>query len=185
MLTLQIEGSSIENYDQVKNEFITTHYDGGTFTFEHSLKTISEWESLYHKPFLSSLPQHTKTAEEATMYFKIMCHQDNFNPLSLTMEHIEKLNAYIKDKHTATTIKPRPGNNGLGRSIMTAEVIYAYMANGHIPFSCENWHINKLMMLLGVLGELNSPAEKMSQRDIMMQNKEINERRKAQMNTKG
>lgn len=185
MLTFTMESGVIENYDSVNNRFYNIEYPGGTFTFEHSLKAIAEWEARYHKPFLSNLPKHKKTAEEATEYFKIMCHQDNFDPIGLTLDQVNLLNEYMKDKQTATVLTPRPGNNGHGRSIMTADVIYAYMANASIPFSCENWHINRLLMVLGVLGELNSPAEKMSQKDIMAQNKALNEQRKAQMNSKG
>lgn len=185
MLTLQIESGSIEEYDAVNNRFYSIDYDGGTFTFEHSLKAIAEWEAIYHKPFLSDLPKHSKTAEEASAYIKIMCHQDNFNPISLNLLQVDKINKYMRDTQTATVINPRPGNNGHGRSIMTADVIYAYMANAQIPFSCEDWHINRLLVVLGVLGELNSPAEKMSSKDVMAQNKALNEQRKAQMNSKG
>ena len=50
MLKLEIEPQ--EYYDEEKNLFITTK--GGIYHFEHSLKAIAKWESIWKKPFLQS-----------------------------------------------------------------------------------------------------------------------------------
>ena len=67
---------------------------------------------------------------------------------------------------------------------MTSEVIYAVMVETGIPFECQDWHINRLLMLLNVL-DLRANPKKMSRNEIYKQNTDLNEQRKARYNTKG
>ena len=57
MLKLPVKG--LEFYDESKNEFIVLK--DCELQLEHSLISLSKWESKWHKPFLKKEP---KTAEE-------------------------------------------------------------------------------------------------------------------------
>ena len=54
-----------ELFDEEKNEFIDG-FEGKTITMEHSLVSISKWESKWHKSFFTA---EDKTPEELLDYF--------------------------------------------------------------------------------------------------------------------
>lgn len=166
-----------EVFDESRNTFyVVESYE---LRFEHSLIAISNWESKYCKPFFTS----EKTQEEMLDYFRLMSLDEFFDDSFFSQDLIDKLSEYLHLKPTATVIN---SNDSSGRSrILTSEVIYAYMANAQVPYSCETWNIHRLLMLLGVIGELNKPPKKMNQKQVMSQQKSLNEMRKAQMGTKG
>lgn len=90
-----------ELYDERTNEFINV--DETTICLEHSLVSISKWESKYNKPFLSD---DAKTLQETIDYIKCMTITQNVNPRvydNLSKENIEKINEYIAAPMTATT----------------------------------------------------------------------------------
>ena len=64
---LQIVIPSQEYYDEIKNEFVTIK--GQVLQLEHSLVSISKWESKWNKPFLS---KEKKTTEEFLDYVRCM-----------------------------------------------------------------------------------------------------------------
>ena len=65
MLTLRVNGS--EMYDEEKNEFYTEN--STDLILEHSLLSISKWESKWHKPFLVN---DTKSVDEMIDYIRCM-----------------------------------------------------------------------------------------------------------------
>lgn len=151
---------------------------------EHSLISISKWESKWHKPFFDS----DKTTEETMDYIRCMIlnreiDDDSIVVNLLTRNDIQKINDYINDPMTATTIKD-DGKRGRTQKI-TSELIYCWMVQFNIPAEYEKWHINRLIMLIRVCGEENKPKKKMSKREIMAQNKALNAARKARLNSKG
>jgi hypothetical protein len=80
---------------------------------------------------------------------------------------------------TATWFNERK-DDGKGSRILTAELIYYWMASFHIPFECEEWHLNRLLTLLKVCDHENKPQKKMSRREIAQQHRDINAQRRAQ-----
>lgn len=175
MLLLQTEKQ--EMYDETKNLFV--YLDGKSYRFEHSLKAISDWESVYKKPFMSS---EQKTNEELLDYICMMNLDKNFNISELSHTDLAKVTEYISDSQSATSIKPSGKSNN---AITTSEVVYAYMAMASIPFECDTWNFNRLMNLLQVYGDLQQPKKKMSQTDVMRQNRELNEARRQKLKSKG
>lgn len=172
-----------EYFDEQTNEFIET--ERTVLLLEHSLLSISRWESKWNRPFLGTTD---KTAEECIDYVRCMTMNDDFvDPLiyrSIPREAFEKINSYIEEPMTATTVKDiRSGPRNSER--ITAEIIYYWMSALGIPFECERWHLNRLLMLIRVSNIKNSPQKSMTKKDIYAQNRALNEARKKKLGTKG
>lgn len=153
---------------------------------EHSLLSLSKWEAKWKKPFLNDSGQ--RTDEEFIDYVRCMTINQGIDPkvyYSLTSESIKKIQQYIGDPMTATTIKRRPNKRPGGKKIVTSELIYAWMVNYGIPFECQKWHLNRLMMLIEVCGIENGEKQKMSKSDVMRENASLNAMRRAQRKSKG
>lgn len=171
-----------ELYDEIKQEFIIVKEQ--TLSLEHSLVSISKWESKWHKPFLTKEP---KSTEETLSYIKCMTITQNVDPnvyYALTPDNVQKVNDYIEDPMTATWFsgKNKPPK---GREQITSELIYYWMVTLNIPFECQKWHINRLLTLIRVCEVKNQPKNTMSLNDIYARNRALNEARKKQLNTKG
>lgn len=166
-----------ELYNERTNEFIP----GKSYTFEHSLVTITKWEHKYGKPFLLD---GNKTPEEIQDYMVMMCRNRSFKQSDLTPKIVNELGKYMSNYKTATDIKA-PKNDGNSRTIMTSEVIYAYMSNAGLWKECENWNLNRLLTQIATINMLNSPKEEIPKEEVQMTNAEINARRRAAMNSKG
>lgn len=180
---LQITIPGIEDYDSVNNLFIQVSKDT-ILTLEHSLVSISKWESKWCKPFIS---RENKTVEETIDYIKCMTITQNVDPSvynRLTNSNIDMVNEYIARPMTATIISRTEGSAG-GREIITSEVIYYWMIALNIPMECQKWHLNRLLTLIKVCNEKNKPKKKMSRNEVLRQYHDENARRKALMNTKG
>lgn len=179
---IQIFVPAKELWDEVKEEYITTKDQ--TLVMEHSLISLSKWESRWCKPFLS---KEEKTYEETIDYIKCMTLTQNVDPnvyRVLTPENISVINQYIEAPMTATTFsEDRSGK--INREVITAELIYYWMIALNIPFECQKWHLNKLLTLVKVCNIKNTPPKKMSKRDIMSRNSALNAARRKQLNTKG
>ena len=63
---------SAEFFDEVNSEFISV--SGTTLQLEHSLLSISKWESKWKKPFLT---KEQKTKEELLDYIRCMTINQN------------------------------------------------------------------------------------------------------------
>ena len=99
MLQLNIPLSP-EGWDEEKQEFVEPKIK--TLQLEHSLVSLSKWESKWCKPFLS---RDAKTLEETIDYIKCMTITQNVDPdvyNHLTSENIAQVNAYIDAPMTAT-----------------------------------------------------------------------------------
>lgn len=178
---LEIIVPAREFFDEEKNEFVYSHET--KLTMEHSLISLSKWESKWKKPFLSS----EKTVAETIDYVRCMTLTQNVDPniyTSMSQENIDAVVKYIEDPMTATTIKNRKGRGPRGE-IVTAEIIYYWMVTLNIPFECQKWHLNKLLTLVEVCSIKNQPQKKMSKNEILRQNRELNAARRAKLNTKG
>jgi hypothetical protein len=180
MLRLEIELEP-EKWDEAKEEFIppiTT-----TIELEHSLVSLSKWESKYCKPFIS---KEAKTYDETLDYIQFMTLTPNVD-LSvyehLTDRNVEEINRYIEAPMTATTV-PDTGT-GISRETVTAELVYYWMTALNIPDRYESWHLNRLLTLIKVCNFKNRPPKNVSAQDVISRNKALNAARKKKYNTKG
>jgi len=186
---LLIELPEREWYDEVKEEFVTTKKE--SFQIEHSLVSLSKWESKWCKPFLSKDPKDEKSEEEILDYVRCMTITQNVNPnvyLGLPSEISLKIERYINLPMTATWFsdgKGPLGNKPGSREVITAEVIYYWMIAQNIPMECQKWHLNKLLTLIRVCNIKNAPPKKQNRREMFANRTAINQARRAQYNTKG
>lgn len=181
MLTITIPG--VELFNEETMEF--SYGEGATLTLEHSLISLSKWESIWHKPFLSE--KDAMTPEETISYVKCMCMSQHVNEEvfnRLTTKNLEEIKAYIGDSMTATTFSDEKRGSGR-REILTNEVIYGQMFALQIPFECQKWHLNRLLTLIKVCNLRNQPQKKMNKADILSRNARINAERKARLGTNG
>lgn len=171
-----------EWFDERKQEFIENKNDIH-LALEHSLVSISKWESKWKKSFLST---EKKTKEERIDYIRCMTLTQNVDPqvyYLISPIEMSKIDAYINDPMTATTFSD-DGRKG-GREIITSEIIYYWMTTYNIPFECQKWHLGRLMTLIRVCAIKNAPEKKMSAKDIMTRNRALNQARRAKLHTKG
>ena len=179
---LQITIPSIELWDDIKQEFVTTKEQ--TLQLEHSLVSLSKWESKWCKPFLS---KNDKTNEETIDYVRCMTITQNVNPevySYLSDENIIQINRYIDAPMTATVFS-NDGTTKRSREIITSELIYFWMINYNIPVKFEKWHLNRLLTLIRICNIKNAPPKKRNRKEIANSYAELNAARKKQLNTRG
>lgn len=179
---LQITIPATELWDEINEKFISVKEQ--TLTLEHSLVSLSKWESKWHRPFLS---KEEKTFEESTDYIRCMTLTQNVDPnvyMYLTNENRLQIRDYIEDPMTATRISDTPSKRA-GSKIMTNEVIYSLMISYGIPIECQKWHLNRLLTLIRVCEIKNSKPTKMSKAEIMRRNAAINAQRRKKYNSRG
>lgn len=170
-----------EFYDEANNEFITIKEQ--TLQLEHSLVSLSKWESKWHKPYLN---KEDKSVAEVLDYIRCMTITQNVNELvykNLSVENIEEIKKYIEDPMTATTVNET--NSKRSNEIVTSELIYYWMIAYNIPMECQKWHLNRLLTLVKVCSVKNTPPKKMSRREIMNRNAALNAARRKRLGTKG
>lgn len=179
---LQINIPDEEYFDEVKEEFVVL--PGGLFEFEHSLRKVAEWESRWKIPYKSADPEFQLTPDQSLDYLKTMCNTEGLENRHMTLDVQQKLMNYINDPMTATTFQNDDSESSSAAS-MTSEVIYAMMAMAGIPFECDRWHFNRLIVLINVIATKNEKPKMMSQEDLILRNRRLNEERKKKYNTKG
>lgn len=183
---LQIAVNQTEFYDELRNEFVTVKAQ--TLQLEHSLVSISKWESKWKKAFLD--PSQKKTSEEVLDYIRCMTLTQNVNPLvyqALSSSNIKTIMDYMDDPMSATVINEIkiPGERPRRKEVVTSELIYYWMVALQIPFECQKWHFNRLMNLIRICNIKNSPPKKMGKREILNRNNALNAARRASLGTKG
>ena len=178
---LRITIPPIEVWDGKNERFI--NFKGQTLQLEHSLVSLSKWESKWCKPFLDG---KDKTLDEIVDYVRCMTISDNIESDvydRLTEENLVVINEYIGRPMTATTFNNE--KKSTGREIITSEIIYYWMVSFNIPFECQYWHLNRLLTLIKVCNVKNNPPKKMSQKEILARNKALNDARKKELGTRG
>lgn len=173
---------SPEGWDEAKQQFVEPKSQ--VLELEHSLISLSKWESTWKKPFYTN---KEKTDEEVLDYIKCMTLSENVDPdvyNHLTSKNVDEIQKYISDPMTATTFSKQSRGNS-SREIVTAELIYYWMLTANVPFDRETWPLNKLITLLEVCAVKNAPAKKRSRSEMMRERAALNEARKKQWNTRG
>lgn len=179
---IQITVPARELYDEVNQIFIKTKEQ--KLSMEHSLVSISKWESKWHKPYFA---KERKTIEETIDYIRCMTITQNVDPYvyySLTDENFTAISNYIDDPMTATWFNDSEKKSA-NKEIITSEIIYYWMISLNIPLECQKWHISRLLTLIRVCEIKNQPDKKMSLNEVYARNKELNEARRKKLNTKG
>lgn len=165
-----------------EDKFVVT--DSFTLELEHSLVSLSKWESEFEIPFLTT---EDKTPEQILWYIQAMA----LNPevpekifSHLTPENITQINEYIAAKMTATWF-PKERISQRNQEIVTAEIIYYWMFSCNIPMECQYWHLGRLLTLIQVCHRKSAPPKKMSEAEILRRNSELNARRRAESGSSG
>ena len=175
-----------EFFNEETSEFI--YSKEAKIVLEHSLVSLSKWESKWGKPFNDGKP---KTIAEIVDYIRCMTITQNIPGDvydGITPELIERVNAYIDEPMTATTFRSIEKNDPkrkVNKDIITAEIIYYWMFSYNIPLECQKWHLNKLLTLIRVFNVKNTPQKKMSQKDTLKHHRELNAARKKRLGTRG
>lgn len=181
MLTIRV--GAADAYDEEKEEFVGV--GGAVLHLEHSLLSLSKWESKHEKPFLG---QDEKSREEILDYIKCMCLDPEIPPevfVELSQENFEAINEYLNSKQSATWFHEPPGPTPSARETITSELVYYWMTVFQIPFEVETWNINRLFTLIRICNVKQEKPKKMSASEVATRNRELNAQRRAQMGTTG
>lgn len=181
MLTIEI--TELEFYDSEKQMFLYTK--PVTVRMEHSLISIAKWEAIWKKAYLPTpgvVPGLSGMDEERS-YVRCMTigEVQEHIPAVILQNYGEVVREYIENPHSATTIHRR-GIQRPNRTVVTSELIYYWMLKFGIPFECERWHFNRLLMLIDVCNIKESQgtkAGKMSHRDSISHMMKLNKARKS------
>jgi len=179
---LQITIPATELWNGITNEFVKTKEQ--VLQLEHSLVSLSKWESKWCKPFMSKTE---KTSEETTDYIRCMTITQNvdFDAYNgITNEIVEQVSKYIEAPMTATTFSDDK-KNVINKDIITAEIIYYWMVALNIPFECQKWHLNRLLTLINVCNIKNQPKKRTPKKEIYSRNTALNAARRQSLNSTG
>ena len=180
MLKLLVKG--VDYWNEATEEFISTR--DTELCLEHSLVSVSKWESKWHKHFIGN---KDLTTEMLIDYVRCMTLTQNVNPkvyYAITDDQVTQIKDYIDNPMTATWFS-ESNEKKYSRDIITSEIIYYWMISLQIPFECQKWHLNRLLTLIRVCNEKNQPEKKMSQAEVLRRNRELNEARRRALNSKG
>lgn len=180
MLKIVIEGEEFYNEEEKTFETINDVH----LELEHSLVSVSKWESIYEKPFLTP---GVKSSEEIFDYIKAMVLTPNVDLdvlYTCSQKNLDKIQEYIDSNQSATTFGSMPERRGPGE-IITSELIYYWIVSFNIPFECQYWHLNRLFSLIRICNIKNSKPKRMSRNEIAQRNRELNAQRREKLGTSG
>lgn len=183
-MPMQIIIPERELWDEQNQLFIITKKQ--ILSLEHSLVSISKWESKWHKPFISD---KEKTIEETIDYIRCMTITQNVDYTIynyITNEILDEIHSYIGNPMTATWFnEDKNAPKKKSSEQITSELIYYWMVVAEIPFKCETWHLNRLFTLIRVCNVKSQKPKKMSKRDVLSRNSALNASRRKNLNTSG
>lgn len=182
MLMLKVTVPKTELFDETINEFISIKEH--KLTLEHSLVSLSKWEAKWKKPFLT---KDNKTIPETIDYIRCMTITQNVDDnvyRCLSDDVLSQVKDYISDEMTATTFSDLHKKAGK-KEIITSELIYYWMVALNVPFECQKWHLNRLLVLVNICNIKNAPPKKMRKNEMLQRNASINAARKKALNSRG
>lgn len=171
----------IPKYRQITDSFDVIDCPGFTLKIEHSLLSISKWESVFKKPYLE---QKEFTVDEFTYYVRCMVLNADELPEGwvnqLTMDAAKEIQAFLEDKPSATVIKRKDDKPTKNKRFTTSELIYAYMAEARIPYSAETWNIYRLLNVLEIISiDSNPDKKKVPKAETLRKYRSMNQARRA------
>jgi len=189
--------SKTEYWDDSKQEFVY-HDTEGVFDLEHSLASISKWESIWKKPFITN--KEEKTKEEFISYIHCMtinqksgedvyysCEDSTFS--GITQKDFEDLFSYVNESMTAYQRSELADMEAKKKSRKTPSLlsdrIYSYLVGLQIPFEVQYWHFSKMMALIEIVSDNNKPPEKVDKKKRAANYAKLNAARRAKLHTKG
>lgn len=186
MLSITVSGETFNNDTQ---EFVELKRPI-ELMLEHSLLSVSKWESIWRIPFLSSGIDNSnrKTPEQYRSYIKCMTINKGVPDeayLLLTNEDFKKIGEYIDTERTATWFSDNEKKGNGDSTVVTSELIYYWMTAQQIPWEAEKWHLSRLLTLIRICSIKNGPQKKMSRQEILRRNHNLNEERKKALGSRG
>lgn len=180
-MPLQLYVNGTELYDSASRMFIQVKPQ--KLILEHSLISLSKWEAKHHKMWLET---KNKTGEELLDYIRCMTINSGVPETTyyaLTSENLNDILSYMDDPMTASSVySPKTKSHS---EPISSELIYYWMIQYGIPFDCEKWHINRLLMLINICSRKNTPLSKADKKAMDQRRAAINAQRKAMLHTKG
>ncbi|ADD80920.1 gp029 [Rhodococcus phage ReqiPepy6] len=183
---LQLDVVIKEDFNDDTQEFIITTWP---LRLEHSLVSLSKWESKYEKPFISS----DKSESEILDYVLMMDLSDETPPevyQNISNEQFLQINEHINAKMTATWFSDKKKKK-VQHQIVTSELIYYWMTSYEIPWVAETWHLNRLFTLIEVFNAERSTTQKTNKptrseaESAAAQRRALNEQRRKELGTSG
>lgn len=152
--------------------------------FEHSLLSLSKWESRTKTPFLTTAPKDTSQLID---YFQdmLLTEIDSSIVYRLSPDQLEDLSKYMNTPQTASSVPKNPSKSGASPETVTSELIYYWMTALEIDWAAESWHLTRLMMLIEITNFKRQPEKKADPKQMYQNWNEINERNKALFGTDG
>ena len=161
-------------WDESRGEFISIKEH--KLTLEHSLVSLTKYESNWHTPFLS--PEE-KTQEQVMDYIRCMVMEDDYDDnfiYALTPQDLKKIETYIATDQTASTI-PEEKNSTEPKSneLMTSELIYYYLGQIQcLTPTIENWHLSRTLTLIRI-ASWKQPEKELNKKEALAQCEDIRE----------
>lgn len=178
---LHLKVRTAEAFDEATDKFVSEEDE--VLELEHSLVSLSKWESEYEIPFLGD---KEKTGEQTLGYIRMMFTGLVFPDEILARfkeEHYKQINEYINAKMTATWFhEERHQDTG---EVVTSELIYYWMIQLGIPWEAQHWHLNRLLTLIKVCNVKNAPKKKLSGAEMAQRRSDLNAQRRKELHTKG
>lgn len=183
---IQIVIPAREIFLEKTSEFVT--YPSYKLKMEHSLKSIAKWEGETEKSFFDG-----ETLDPASFKLYVRCM--TINPPEdetvfelLTPKDYEKIAKYMQrsmtGRHFYNPQKKNKKNRRPGQS-MTAEDVYYSMIQYGIPLECENWNFLRLSALLRTFQQKGATGERMTPMQQARFWDELNNQRRARLNSRG
>lgn len=151
--------------------------------FEHSLRSLSKWESKHRKAFLGSAE---KLPSEMIDYFKCMLLSPDINPdtvYACSPEQLDRITNYINENQSASSVPHETQSRN--DEVVTSELIYFWMVGLKINWEAQDWHLSRLMMLIQITTHKQKPPKKQNPVQVMNDWRKENERRKQMLGTSG
>lgn len=178
-MPIQITVPATEMWDPVAHRFYDVKEQ--VLTMEHSLVSLSKWESKWKVPFIGN---KNLTSEQLISYFQCMTINKNVDPLAyqcLNSDQVTKILSYIDDSMTATWFGKSDDDTAVltDNRAVTSELIYYWMFASGISKECERWHLNRLITLIHVTSEENKTPKKRTNGERMAHHRALLKARRA------
>lgn len=155
---------------------------------EHSLLSISRWESEWEIPFLAQIEQKSMTMEMFRDYCRFMTVNKQKDPgvyRFLRQKDIDRITDYLSKPMSAHTLRQNRREQRKKTAPMTCEDFYWLMIRYGIPFECEKWPFRRLLALIDKCESKSGNEPPMSYSEKQQLYARLNMERRAALHSKG